>query len=92
MGAIKKIIKKVGKAIDKVLPGTGRSAAKRAANEANAYAEEARADRARLEEKTKKERLRAQKLAIKGLRSRRSVARFNSTSGESPSYGSTTIG
>lgn len=87
------ILKKIGKAIGGIFPGTGRHAAKRAASEANQYAQEASSARKALEERTKKERLKAQKLAIRGIRSRRAASRIRGTvAGESPSYGSMTIG
>ena len=83
--------KSVGKKIGKLFPGTGKSAAKRAEKAANAYAEEARQRTAQLEEREKKERRRAQKLAIRGLRTKRAASHFNQ-SGENNSYGSPTIG
>ncbi len=46
--------------------------------------------RAELDEKAKKERARAQKLAVKSIRSRRSASRYNESN--TPSYGSPTIG
>lgn len=88
MGVLKKLVKKVGK----LFPGTGRHAAKRAEAQANMFAEEAGRARTELEDKTKKERARAQKLAIKGLRSKRSASYFKSPNGESTTYGSPTIG
>lgn len=80
-------LKKIGKAIGKIFPGTGASAAKRAEKQATAYAAEATANRLKLEEKTKREKLKAQKLAIRGLRSRRAASRY-----AVDSQGSTTIG
>jgi hypothetical protein len=78
--------KKLGKAI---FPGTGRHAAKRAEKAANEYAAEAQKQRADNERRQKKERRRAQKLAIRGLRSRRSASYFQTSA---PSEGSPTIG
>lgn len=101
MGFLKKIAKKafkyspIGlavKAVEKILPSSGKSAAKRAIGEANALAAEATSARVSLEEKTKKERAKAQKLAIKGLRSKRAANYFKNEGGESTTYGSTTIG
>jgi hypothetical protein len=82
--------KKIGKKIGKLFPGTGRHAAKRAEKAANEYAEEARQRTAMLEEREKKERRRAQKLSIRGLRSKRAASHFQSN--ENTSYGSPTIG
>lgn len=81
-------LKKIGKTIGKIFPGTGKSAAKRAEKQANAYAAEATAARLKTEEKTKREKLKAQKLAIRGMRSRRAASRY----AVSDSQGSTTIG
>lgn len=78
--------KKLGKAI---FPGTGRHAAKRAEKAATEYAAEAQKQRLANENREKRERRRAQKLAIRGLRSRRSASFFQSAS---PSEGSPTIG
>lgn len=82
------LLKKIGK----IFPGTGRHAAKRAAKQANAYAAEANAKTAALEEKTKKEKKRAQKLALRGIRSKRAASHFSSPDNKFTSYGSTTIG
>jgi hypothetical protein len=79
------LLKKIGKAI---FPGTGRHAAQRAEKAANEYRAEAEKQRLDNERKTKRERRRAQKLSIRGLRSRRSASFFQSTSAE----GSPTIG
>lgn len=97
MGVLKKIGKLAKKAykttgIGAILPGTGKGAANRAAKAANAYAAEAQAQTKALNEKTKKEQAKAQKLAIRGLRSRRAGSHFNSDSNESGRYGSPTIG
>lgn len=81
-------LKKLGKAI---FPGTGRSAAKRAAKQGEAYAAEAAKQRADNDRRAKKERLRAQKLAIRGLRSRRSASYFG-TNQSATGEGSSTIG
>ena len=89
MASLKKVLKNIGKA---VLPGTGRHAAKRAEKEASNYAREAETKRLALEEKTKKERRRAQKLAIRGLRSRRAASHFSRGEGAPTTYGSPTIG
>ena len=78
-------LRNIGRAL---FPGTGRHAAKRAEAAANQYAAEAQRQRAENERKIKKDRDRAQKLAIRGLRSRRSASYFSS----SPSEGSATIG
>lgn len=87
------LIRKIGKKIGKLFPGTGRHAANRAANQANAYAAEAEAERKRLEEKTKKERRKAQKLALRGIRSKRAASHFNKADNQGyTSYGSPTIG
>lgn len=80
-------LKKLGKAI---FPGTGRHAAKRAQKAANEYAAEAEKQRMDNQRRTDRERKRAQKLAIRGLRSRRSASFFNNQS--SPAEGSQTIG
>jgi hypothetical protein len=82
---LKKLIKKIGKA---VLPGTGRHAAQRAENAANEYAAEATKTRQDNERRTLRERKRAQKLAIRGLRSKRSASYFSASQSE----GSPTIG
>lgn len=92
MGAVKKFTKSAIRKVGNIFPGTGRHAAKRAETAANEFVAAAEQDRAKLEEKTKKERLRAQKLAIKGLRSRRAASYFKSPTGESTTYGSPTIG
>jgi hypothetical protein len=80
-------LKKIGNAIGKLFPGTGRHAAQRAARDANMYAMQAQAQRAALEAKTKKEKARAQKLAIRGLRSRRAASRYSAESQGSPTIG-----
>ena len=92
MGALKKFIKSTVKKASRILPGTGRHAAKRAEESSNEYANQARQDRERLEQKTKKERARAQKLVIKGIRSRRAASYFSNPNGKTTTYGSTTIG
>ena len=54
---------------------------------------EAEANRVKLEAKTAKERARAQKLAIRGIRSKRAASHFSKKLGEAhTSYGSPTIG
>jgi hypothetical protein len=82
---LKKVIKKIGKAI---FPGTGRHAANRAEKAANEYAAESTKTRLDNERKTLRERKRAQKLAVRGFRSKRSASYFNA----SQSDGSPTIG
>ena len=84
--------KKLGKKVGRLFPGTGRHAAQRAEKQVNEFVQQATADRTRLEEKTKRERLRAQKLSIKGLRSKRAASHFKSPTGETTTYGSPTIG
>lgn len=79
------LLKKLGKAI---FPGTGRHAAKRAEKAANQYAAEAQRDRELNERKTARERRRAQKLSVRGLRSKRTASFFQPSSTE----GSATIG
>lgn len=86
------ILKKIGKKVGKLFPGTGKHAAKRAVAQANEFIAQTQADMTKLQEKTKKERLRAQKLAIKGLRSKRAGNFFKSPTGETTTYGSPTIG
>ncbi|CAB4240876.1 hypothetical protein UFOVP23_31 [uncultured Caudovirales phage] len=78
-------------ALGEKLLGSGKSAAKRAENDANKFAAEATAERTKLEAKTKKEKLRAQKLAVRGLRSKRSASYFK-PSDDMPTNGSATIG
>lgn len=78
------LLKNIGK-----LFKTGRSAAKRAENAANQFAAQAQANIADTQRKTKRERDRAQKLAIRGLRSKRSASYFG---GGFPQQGSDTIG
>lgn len=87
MASLKKIMKNLGK----ILPGTGRHAAKRAQNSANEFAAQSQQERLALQKKTDRERLRAQKLAIRGMRSRRAASHFN-PEGERTTYGSPTIG
>lgn len=84
------ILKKIGK----IFPGTGRHAARRAERAANAYAEDAAKKTKDLEEKTKKEKRRAQKLALRGIRSKRAASHFANPDNKFTSYGSTstTIG
>lgn len=90
MASVKRFLKKVGKA---VFPGTGRHAAKRAEKAAANYAAEAAAHTAQLKEKEKRERNRAQKLAIRGLRSRRAASHFaKADNSAATTYGSPTIG
>lgn len=84
--------KKLGKKVGRLFPGTGKHAAKRAEKQVNEFVAQATADRTKLEEKTKKERLRAQKLAVKGLRSKRAGSYFKSPNNETTTYGSPTIG
>lgn len=61
---------------------TGRSAAKRASKAAEQYALQAAAEREKLEKKTEREKARAQKLALRGLRSRRAASRnYNEAQG-----------
>jgi len=86
------IFKKIGKAVGKLFPGTGRHAARRAQTASKEYAAQAQAQTTALEQKSKKERLRAQKLALRGIRSKRAASRFSSPSQEYTSYGSPTIG
>lgn len=86
------ILSKITRSIGKLFPGTGRHAAKRAATEANKFAQEAIVERSKLEDKTRRERLKAQKLAIRGLRSKRAAANYGAALGSSDSYGGTTIG
>lgn len=86
------IFKKIGKKIGKLFPGTGRHAARRAEAAAKEYTATAKAQTAALEEKTKRERRRAQKLALRGIRSKRAASHFSMPGQESPSYGSPTIG
>jgi hypothetical protein len=83
---LKKALRKLGKT---VFPGTGRHAAKRAEKQANQYAAEAEKQRLDNQRKTERDRKRAQKLAIRGLRSRRSASYFQSSA---PAEGSQTIG
>lgn len=91
---LKKTIKKIAAvALAPIaLVKTGRHAAKKAANEANTFAAESAKERAALDAKTKKERLKAQKLAIRGLRSKRAASYFSAPEGGATTYGSTTIG
>lgn len=71
------LLRNIGRAFS-----TGRSAAKRAAKAAEQYAMQAAEDRKRLEAKTEKEKARAQKLALRGLRSRRAASRnYNEAQG-----------
>lgn len=86
------LLRKIGKKIGKLFPGTGRHAARRAADAANAYALEAQAKTVELEEKAKKERRKAQKLALRGMRSKRAASHFANQNAEYTSYGSPTIG
>ncbi len=88
---LKRTLKKIGKAIERPFR-TGRHEAKRAVNAANTYAAEAEAKTAALEEKTKKERRRAQKLSLRGMRSKRAASHFSTNDGSFQSYGSPTIG
>lgn len=75
--------------IGAALGGTGRSAAKRAANASESYIAQSQADRAKLEASTAKERKRAQKLSIRGMRSKRAASYFSQPIG---GEGSSTIG
>jgi hypothetical protein len=86
------VLKKLGKKIGRLLPGTGRHAAKRAEKAAKEYAATAQAQTRQIEERTEKERKRAQKLAIRGIRSKRAASHFGSPTQEYTSYGSPTIG
>lgn len=86
------LLKKIGKGIGKLFPGTGRHAATRAANEADVFAAQAAQQRSEIEERTKREKKKAQKLAIRGLRSRRAASHFASPDNTYQSYGSPTIG
>lgn len=80
------ILKKLGK----LLPGTGKHAAKRAAKAADQYTAQAEAERKVLEDKARREKARAQKLAIRGMRSKRAASRLSSP--EDNRNGSMTIG
>lgn len=88
---LKRTLKKIGKAVERPFR-TGRHEAKRAEKAANAYKMEAEAKAAKLEEKTKKERARAQKLSLRGLRSRRAASHFTASGSAFQSYGTPTIG
>lgn len=82
------LLKKIGK----LFPGTGRHAARRAANEARNYVTEAQTKTAAFEQKAVKEKRRSQKLALRGIRSKRAASRFSATDNQYTSYGSPTIG
>lgn len=86
--ALKKLIKLPGKLVSAVLPGTGRSAARRAEQQANEFSAQAQSQIAQLEEERKKSRAKAQKLQIRALRSRRSASYYQAA----PTGGSETIG
>lgn len=86
------IFKKIGKKIGRLFPGTGRHAARRAERAAKEYTAKAETDTAALAEKTKREKRRAQKLALRGIRSKRAASHFASPNQEFTSYGSPTIG
>lgn len=91
-----KLLKKLGQVLNPInwigaaLGGTGKSAAKRAANAAEAYSLLAIADREKAEANTAKERKRAQKLSIRGMRSKRAASYFSQPIGGGE--GSSTIG
>lgn len=87
MSKLSRLLKKIGR---HVFPGTGRHAAQRAERQANEFVRQAQAENANLARKSERERERAQRLAIRGLRSRRAASYFNAPG--SPSYGSPTIG
>ena len=86
-------IKIAKKGLEAVTGGrSARKEAKAAAGQAEQYANEAEAERVKLATKTKKEKLRAQKLAVKGLRSKRAASYFKPAAGTTGTYGSPTIG
>jgi len=88
MGLFKTLGKVVSPAVGFGLLSTGKSAAKRTERAANDYAAEAMKARKAVEDRTAKERRRASKLAIRGLRSKRSAGFFAQTE----PTGSPTIG
>ncbi len=92
MSKVSRFFKSAGRKVGKVFPGTGKHAAKRAEESANKLAAEATAEREALDKKNKKERARANKIAARGLRSKRSASFLRETGQDSPSYGSPTIG
>lgn len=76
MGFIRKIKKKIGRAIQKVLPGTGRHARQRAEKAANEAMQSASAETVALQEEIKKEKRAANRLKIRALRSKRGAMYF----------------
>lgn len=86
MSKLSRLLKKVGN----IFPGTGRHAARRAERQANEFTRQAQAENVALARKTERERARAQRLAIRGLRSRRAASYFSAPG--SPSYGTPDAG
>lgn len=62
--------------LPKIKISTGRHAAKRARKEAENLAQESKAERESMQAKTEMEKRKAQKIRIRGLRSRRSSSFF----------------
>jgi len=73
-----------------ILGRTAKKQAKKIEMKANAFAAESEVQRKELETRYKKERDKAQKLTIRGLRSRRAASYFSPAA--SPGEGSATIG
>jgi len=80
------ILKKLGSVIGKI---TGTSAAKQTSRQANEFANIAAAQKFENERKEKRERARANKLSIRGLRSKRAAAYLGAQTSD---VGSSTIG
>ena len=93
MGFLSKIFKPIGKIVGGFLGGGGGGAKESdaAAEESRRFAAEARAQRAENERKTAKEKKRASKLAVRGLRSKRSASYFQNQPADQ-AQGSATIG
>ena len=80
------------KVVSKAVGGSGKRDATEATAQAEQFANESEAERVKLAAKTKREKLRAQKLAVKGLRSKRAASYFKPEKGTTGTYGSPTIG